>query len=365
MAPSPKGILTRSALKALTKAERGWDLVRYNVLGRGMPEQTEIICFAGYRNARRVFLKGRVIAARKPLAPGAGTLSRIRTMLRTYHSHEVPGAALNVTLHGRTHRVTTDAEGYFELDIEHARPLPATTEWETARVTPTSLSTMERSYEHPVLVPGGDRRLAIISDIDDTVIETGVQNFLKNWRRVLVEQPEERLVVPGAVELYQAIAHHGGVPVNPVFYVSSSPWNLYPFLHKFMTHNDLPFGPMFLKDWGITETKLIGGSHVTHKIEAVEQIIGFFPSFRFILIGDNGQKDMEVYARVVRDYPGKVAGVFIRDVTGAAAAGESHDALMRIEAAGVPTYLGPTLHDAIPVVQDLGVLSAADEGSVK
>ena len=185
------------------------------------------------------------------------------------------------------------------------------------------------------------------------MIETGATDFVKNWRRVLVEQPEDRLAVPGAATLYKTIAEDHVAPARPFFYVSSSPWNLYGFITEFMELNGIPHGPMFLKDYGIDREKLIHTAHDTHKLEAIETVLSFYPGLRFLLIGDNGQKDVEIYARAVKDYGPRVAGVFIRDVSGTCREGAKAELLKGIEAAGIPTFCGAGFGDAVAVVKSL------------
>ncbi len=347
------------AVRGIAAAESGLDAVRYRLLGRKAPDRVQVLPYAGYRNARRLYLSGRVIHGHRAGAAGEGTLSRMRTMLDIYESDEVPGVQLEIEVAGERHAALTDAEGYFALDLHPIdRPLPPSTRWETARVRARDLQTDKEAYDLPILAPGTEKRLGLISDIDDTIIETGATNFLKNWRRVLVERPEERLAVPGAPALYTRLALREEAPENPVFYVSSSPWNLYGFLRRFMDHHGIPHGPMFLKDYGITENTLISSGHVAHKINAVERILSFYPGFRFLLLGDDGQKDPQVYAQVVRDYPDAVAGVFIRDVGGKGRSGRNADYLAEIEKAGVPVWLGETMEEAAGAAEEIGVLKA-------
>jgi phosphatidate phosphatase APP1 len=211
----------------------------------------------------------------------------------------------------------------------------------------------QESLSVPIMAPGTDNHWAIISDIDDTVVETGATDFLKNWRRVLVDRPQDRLAVPGASSLYKMIARDHAAPVRPFFYVSSSPWNLYGFIAEFMELNDIPHGPMFLKDYGIDARQFIRRSHDEHKLEAIETVLAFYPQLRFLLIGDNGQRDVSVYAQVVRDFPNRVAAVFIRDVDGSCRSGPEGQLLREIEASGVRTFCGAGFADAVSLVEQL------------
>jgi phosphatidate phosphatase APP1 len=149
------------------------------------------------------------------------------------------------------------------------------------------------------------------------------------------------------------IARDHVAPARPFFYVSSSPWNLYGFIAEFMEMNGIPHGPMFLKDYGIDRTQFIRKSHEAHKLEAIENVLGLYPQLRFLLIGDNGQRDVSVYAQVVRDFRDRVAAVFIRDVDGSCRSGPEGELLQEIEASGVRTFCGSGFEDAASVVEKL------------
>jgi phosphatidate phosphatase APP1 len=102
-----------------------------------------------------------------------------------------------------------------------------------------------------------------------------------------------------------------GSPTNPIFYVSSSPWNLYDMLEDFLDLHGVPEGPLFLKDWSPTTLR----DHDRHKIGVIRTLLATYPDLPFVLIGDSGERDPEIYRQVVREYPGRVRAIYIRDVT--------------------------------------------------
>ncbi|MEE4212786.1 MAG: phosphatase domain-containing protein [Parvularcula sp.] len=347
-------ILREIALRGLSAAEESIDRFRYDLLGAKTDAEPKIEVYCGFRNAERLWLQGRVLEKWKGQMPvGDATLSRVRNMLRLYESDELPGVELTIETGGRTEHVVSDDEGYFCLELSDlARTLPEVTKFEDVSVKAPGLSAPPVSGE--VLAPGRNVRLGIISDIDDTIIETGATNFVKNWRRILVETPKERVAVPGAPELYRMLTGLDGSAPNPIFYVSSSPWNLYPYLQEFLRHQGLPRGPMFLRDYGIDDLKFIARPHTQHKTASVERVLDFYPDMRFLLIGDDGQKDITVYADAARRFPERIAGVFIRDVHGDEHTDETDPELKVLEAAGIPVYFGKTLEGAADVAREMG-----------
>lgn len=348
------GPIRRFVHAAIADLERDLDQVTDLVQqGEGLDQRVRVLAYAGYRTTERLHLKGRVVRHAPPLGAAESMWDRLRAMIAIYNSDELAGVRVQLDAYGRVHETETDEEGYFHFVPEVAQPLPAATEWEHVSISTPGRVAQGAAIAVPVLAPGANLNWGVISDIDDTVVETGATNFLKNWRRVLVDQPADRIVVPGAATLYQTIAVDHRAPARPFFYVSSSPWNLYGFLTEFMELNSIPHGPMFLKDYGVDASKLIDAGHDTHKLAAIETILAAYPALRFLLIGDNGQRDVSIYARVVEDFGSRVAGVFIRDVDGSCRQGPEGALLAGIEAKDVPVFCGAGWDEAVAIMQRL------------
>jgi phosphatidate phosphatase APP1 len=130
-------------------------------------------------------------------------------------------------------------------------------------------------------------------------------------RLTFLRSPASRLPFAGVNTFYQALTQSGSVP-RPIFYVSSSPWNLYDFLEEFMELNHIPLGTLFLRDFGLHTLK---ASHHDHKSTYIHQIMDTYPQLAFILIGDSGQHDPEVYSEIVTQRPQQVKAIYIRDVS--------------------------------------------------
>jgi phosphatidate phosphatase APP1 len=105
---------------------------------------------------------------------------------------------------------------------------------------------------------------------------------------------------------------------NPVFYVSSSPWNIYDVISEFMDLQKIPHGPLLLRDWDIGLSALSSDRHFEHKGVAIRNVMKLYPGMQFILIGDTSQHDPEIYSRIVSEFPERVRAIYIRDVTASA-----------------------------------------------
>lgn len=156
-----------------------------------------------------------------------------------------------------------------------------------------------------------DEGLSVISDIDDTIKVSNVAHKRELLANTLVR---EFAAVPGMPELYRRWEATG----TAFHYVSASPWQLATCLTGFLREAGLPCGSMHLKLFRLKDSTPLGRlpSRKRSKRRTIEQIMGDFPSRRFLLVGDSGERDPEVYTAVARRHPHRVAGVAIRQVEG-------------------------------------------------
>lgn len=175
-----------------------------------------------------------------------------------------------------------------------------------------------------VVLPGKDSRefvgrlmlvpregLGVISDIDDTIKASHVldkkQLLLNTFVRPFV-------IAEGMAGFYQSlVASNMAVSFH---YVSSSPHQLYPTLDTFLKEHNFPEGSLHLRYVRITEEVFIkGSSSARHKHKTIRGLLEKFPNRQFLFIGDSGEADPEIYAKIAEDYPQQVRAIFIRNVT--------------------------------------------------
>jgi phosphatidate phosphatase APP1 len=246
-------------------------------------------------------------------------------MYKRFESDEIPFARVRARLGEVVKEVQCDVEGFFEVEIEPSPSLPEDHLWhkiELELIEPVRPGSEPARAEGQVLVAPKEAQFGVISDIDDTVVETNAAQLLKMARTVFLGNARTRLPFKGVAAFYRALLMGGrleGVErkeVNPLFYVSSSPWNIYDLLTDFFHLQNIPLGPiMFLRDWGISEREILPTSHRSHKLEAIRSIMGMYKDLDFILIGDSGQEDPEIYADVINEFPERVKAVYIRNVS--------------------------------------------------
>lgn len=289
----------------------------------GDRDALRIDAYRGFGTPERMYLKGRVL--RGGLLPPAGerdsAMLNLANMIQRFESDEVPGVRVVARLDGVARETVTDEEGYFELWLEPDAPADTGRLWrEVALELPDHRAADGEPVRDTglVLVPPPQSRFGVISDIDDTVVRTGATTPLRMARTVFLGNARTRVPFPGVAAFYRALQHGAGsADFNPVFYVSSSPWNLHDLLTEFLTLQGIPLGPLMLRDWGISADEVIPAGHGRHKQGAIRRIMDTYPELPFVLLGDSGQEDPEIYSRVVHDHPDRILAVYIRNVSGA------------------------------------------------
>jgi phosphatidate phosphatase APP1 len=218
----------------------------------------------------------------------------------------------------------TDAKGFFKFEWASDNDLQAGWHFVTVNLL-NEQNQVVNSGDGKVFVPHSTQ-YGFISDIDDTVLVSHSSTTGKKLRALFTKNPRSRKTFADVVKFYQllSLAHTDpsprdsyGAVLNPFFYVSSSEWNLYDDLNEFFKHNELPKGAFLLneiKRW--YELFKIGNTKHEGKLMRVARILDAFPKQRFILLGDNSQKDPDIYVAIAHKYPEKIVAIYIRNIYG-------------------------------------------------
>jgi phosphatidate phosphatase APP1 len=259
-----------------------------------------ILPYLWYGTAQKPAVCGRVLQDEgfRPTSDAERRWRNVVAFFKRMESDVVAGAALRARFQDRVVETESDRQGYFRVDIDSAKAAPGWNEVALELVRRPQIRATGR-----VLVPGPQAQFGVVSDIDDTIVYS---NVLSKWRMILslaLSNARTRKPFKGVGAFYRAL-HRG---VNPVFYVSKSPWNLYLPLVEYLEVQGLPLGPLVLRDFGLRMRK-------NHKTEAIEAILQTYPALRFVLIGDSGEQDPEIYAEIVRRHPQRIRAIYIRSV---------------------------------------------------
>lgn len=280
----------------------------------------QVVPYRSFGNRTKLFLRGRVLEQKNVSLSSEkdSVWKNFRNAWKRFESDEIGGARIRVSKNDVSQEITTDSEGYFAVTLEMPSPVSALTLWHELDVEllspihPPQGVVKEKGL---VMVPPEFARFGVISDMDDTVLQTNAASILQMTKSVLFGNARTRLPFKGVAAFYQALHEEDGKPANPLYYVSSSPWNLYDLLMEFFQLQKIPIGPLLLKDWGITGLESLPHRHRAHKLNSIRQIMDLVTNLPFILIGDSGQKDPEIYHEILSLYPKRILAIYIRNVS--------------------------------------------------
>jgi phosphatidate phosphatase APP1 len=273
--------------------------------------------YRGYGSRSEIFLIGRAFwqSHHEHAAQENELVADMRDIVRRLVRRAVRSAKVRASFCGTEQIFETDRDGYFRVHLRPAMAPPADRPWHVVSLTMDEPRSVHGHGE--IYIPPDRSRYVVISDIDDTVMHTGVANKLKMLWRLFVEDAADRVAFPGVAALYRAL-HLGrsGDECNPMLYVSRAPWGIYDVLDEFFARNRIPVGPiLFLREWGITWKSPLPRKAEDHKRELIHNMLALYHDLPFILIGDSGQHDPEVYRAIVDEHPGRVLAVYIRNVS--------------------------------------------------
>lgn len=281
--------------------ERGWTVRIEPYAGYGAPGWVRVL-------ARTLLAAPTVQASDLPGAGGSAqagseTANAVRGW-RSFATAQVAGAPVEIHVGDLVHHVVTDRGGYLDVLVESSLP-PG---WHDVRLVTSD----GRSVVAPVHVIDPEVRFGLVSDIDDTVMVTRLPRLLVAAWNVLVRHEGAREPVPGMANLYRELLDHDSR--IPVVYLSTGAWNAAPAIGRFLRRHGFPAGPMLLTDWGPTNAGWFR-SGPRHKVTQLRRLMTELPDIQWVLVGDDGQHDPEIYAGAAQHFPEHVRAILLRQLT--------------------------------------------------
>jgi phosphatidate phosphatase APP1 len=264
--------------------QRGWEPVITAYTGYGAPGWARVMA--------RVVLTRRQDARKRR--------EKLRGW-RSFTTSPVHNAVVRIQVGDEVHETRTDRSGYVDCrvkgDLEPG--------WAKVRLSTEGAESMDA----PVRVVDPRVRFGVVSDIDDTVMVTALPRpLLAAWNTFVLDE-HARMAVPGMAVLYERLVSAN--PGAPVFYLSTGAWNVAPTLSRFLSRHLYPAGPLLLTDWGPTPDRWFRSGQ-EHKRNTLARLAAEFPDIKWLLIGDDGQHDQEIYSEFAHAHPDNVAAVAIR-----------------------------------------------------
>ncbi|MEO6916455.1 MAG: phosphatase domain-containing protein [Chitinophagaceae bacterium] len=284
---------------------------------RSKKDNLRVAVYKGYGHAHNMIIFGHVFKNNLPFRENYSTnmFVNIRHLLRLFLVKPVAGIGVQLDWRGQIIRSVTENDGFFSFEWQSETAVEAG--WhqvvvncldENGEISGTGLGEID--------VPSSTQ-YGFISDIDDTILISHSGNTRKKLQLLFTKNPHTRKTFNEVVQNYQlfAKAHTVAASPNPFFYISNSEWNLYNDLVDFFEHNGLPKGSFILnhlKRW--FQLFKTGQSEKDNKLRRATRILETFPKQHFVLLGDNSQKDPEIYSSLAKNYPTRVFAVYIRNI---------------------------------------------------
>ena len=327
----------------------------------GFDEPRQIHAYSGYGNERHVWVRGRVLANKPIGGPGDDDSwwDNLRATYERWETDEVAGVDVQLAYGDARQTVTTDDEGYYHARFDADARYPHDSAVFARYVDDdTSLAAL-----HRIALPGRDARYMVISDVDDTVIHTGITDVLLAAKLTFLNNAKTRKPLAGVAGLYRELAG-GEDSANPIFYLSNSGWNMYDLLRDFIDLNDIPWGPLLLRDLGLHDK---GEGTTDHKANTLRELLLRYPHLPAILIGDSGQHDAALYADIAREFPDRIIAIYIRDIDPDedSAYDSKVDAIIDDNTTtGVPMLRGRDSDSFAAHLREIGILEADEQQAV-
>lgn len=314
--------------------------------------------YHGYGHQKNLTIYGHVLAGKLTDRTrfSGNPLRNIRHLIKLFLVKPIPFVPLRLQWGTQQLLTTTGKDGFYKF--EWASETPVAAGWH-----PVSVEAINEVGE--TLTAGTGKvfvshvtQFAFISDIDDTVLVSHSSSTGKKLRVMFTKNPRSRKTFADVVKYYNLLAHAHTEPdvINPFFYVSSSEWNLYEDLNEFFKHNGLPKGVFLLnqiKKW----YQLLKTGRTKHqgKLIRIVRILEAFPKQRFVLLGDNTQKDPEIYTQIALKYPANVVAIYIRNIS-AKKAWSTQQLLDTVQEKGIHTCLFKHTDEAIEHSRRIGLI---------
>jgi len=312
---------------------------------RARGQQPTVAAYPGYGSDDWVRVLGRVLIVPPLKQRPTGEYAAVRGW-RSFASVPVGFAQVTVTIDEVSHEVVADRGGVIDTVLP-ARMAPG---WQTLTMSVEGGDPVETR----VFIVARDVSFGIVCDVDDTVMVTALPRpLVAAWNSFVLDE-HARQPVPGmAVLLERLVRDHPGAPV---IYLSTGAWNVAPTLIRFMRRHLFPPGALLLTDWGPTHDRWFRSGRA-HKSDNLRRLADEFPHVKWMLIGDDGQHDDDLYTAFTSEFPEHVTAVAIRQLsTAEAVLAGGRTAVNDHSAATVPWVSGPDGADLLERLSAAGVV---------
>lgn len=278
--------------------------------GAAQAEPDTVVLYPAFGTPAQIEFEGRVIEARDAAAngPATGALDQLVRNARLFKNEEREHVPVRLRLADQQWAAKTDDEGYFSVSA--AAPADLRAGWHTVQA-----DTKRGSGQGEWLLLSPANQLGLISDLDDTLLVTEVNHRGRMLANTFLKSPAQREAVPGMAWLYTTVLAANPQPdAAPLFYLSASPRQLQGPIVEFLRLNQFPRGVLITKRIGLDSRSAPLLDQLAYKTQKINDILARTPSVRYVLVGDDGERDPVIFDGVRRQHPERIQAIWIRRV---------------------------------------------------
>jgi phosphatidate phosphatase APP1 len=268
-----------------------------------------VTLYPAYSDGATLVIEGRIVEHHERSKPDSadGSLTNLRRSARQFFNDERQQQLIRLRLGDYQGEARSDGEGYFRL----ADKTILTPGWHRVQAEGGKTSAVGQ-----LLVVPPENQLGLISDLDDTILISEVTNKRRLLANTFLKNSAQRQAVPGMAALYTRVMAHNPQPAAvPLFYLSASPRQMQDAIADFLGRNAFPPGVLITKRITNDLSSEPRLDQFGYKIRKVVEIFDRLPWVRFVLVGDDGERDPETYDWLRQHYPERVADIWIRHVS--------------------------------------------------
>lgn len=278
-----------------------------------LQKEDNIEVYNCYGNAYQLFIQGRMLYKKKftIVKKDDKWFHNLYRRVRQIKSNDIPKTKIIATIKEQTFETLSDSEGYFEFSITLTQAL--TTGYENIE-----LQIINNKHKHHTMATIVDYNsegiTGILSDFDDTVIISDITSWFSMARLIVFKNYKQRKIIAKMAEHYKKIlSQNPSYAPSMLFFLSGSPQQLFHPIENFLTYHHFPKHLLFLKKIeGENQDPLF--DQFAYKVEKIERIMELYPNVKWIMFGDSGEKDKQIYSAITQKYPDKINAFYIRDV---------------------------------------------------
>ncbi|MGV7107025.1 App1 family protein [Flavobacterium sp. U410] len=279
-----------------------------------------------------------------------------RSIIHLFQLKTIPNQSIFLELNGEVIETKTLDDGYFKFCIPFEKNIESG--WHEYVVF--MLYNQEKIESHSSFIKPPKGKFGVISDIDDTFLISHSRNPFKKLYVLLFQNVSKRKAFDDVVLHYKALQTAGRKnkeESNAFFYISSSEWNLYSLITKFIDLKELPKAVLLLKDikTNLTQLFLTGRGNHNHKFEKIKHVLEFYPDLKYVLLGDDTQDDPHLYEAICKIFPLHIKAIYIRQV-GNSKKTSTIQKLETISSLNIETFYFKFSNEAIQHSKEIGLI---------